>query len=108
MKDITILGEIRLDEIPDEAIEEFKTRQGGVGLAIKFKLRSLREPDPWGNQYTVLVEYGSDNDRQKTYIGKGRDAPWGQQQAQAAPVKNKWRTRAQDAENAVESEETPF
>lgn len=108
MKDIAILGEIRLDEIPDEAIEEFRTRQGGVGLAIKFKLRSLREPDPWGNQYTILVEYGNDNNRQKMYIGKGRDAPFGQQQSQAAPAKNKWRAQAQNTADAAESEETPF
>lgn len=106
MEDITILGEIRLDEIPDEAIEEFKTRQGGTGVAIKFKLRSLRQPDPWGNQYTILVEYGDKDNRQKMYIGKGRNAPWDKTEQAEAP-KNKWRRQPQDAP-AAESEDTPF
>lgn len=82
---------MRLDLIPDEAITEFRRRDGGRGVSVRFKLRTLREPDQYGNQYTILVEYGSAGSPQKTYVGKGRYAPWDSRAKQDEPAKNRWR-----------------
>lgn len=91
MADEVIIAEVRLDVIPDEAIKEFRCR-GGIGSSINIKIQKLKEPDKWGNEYFIAIDWGKGNNREAAFIGKGRRAPWlktAQPQQTKAP-RNPW------------------
>jgi hypothetical protein len=91
MADDVIIAELRLDMIPDDAIKEFRCR-GGIGSSINIKIQKLKEPDKWGNEYFIAIDWGKGNHREAAFIGKGRRAPWlkDNQAAQQQTSKNRW------------------
>lgn len=98
MADEVIIAEVRLDMIPDEAIKEFRCR-GGIGSSINIKIQKLKEPDKWGNEYFIAIDWGKGNHREAAFIGKGRRAPWLKDNpvAEQQTSKNRW-ARHDDAD----------
>lgn len=99
MAGIQICGEIRLDQIPDDAIKEFRCKTG-KGASIKIKIQQMKKPDQWGNDCFICINWPREAGSRNDYIGKAKFyktadvRPEGQQ-----PSKNKWaNTEPEEAE----------
>lgn len=61
-----IVLDICLSQIPAGKIKEAKNGQ----RYVKLVLTEMRQPDRWGNEYTIFALQQPDEDR--VYVGKGK------------------------------------
>lgn len=70
----TIKIGINMDKIPAANIRKFTRKDGTIGVTANIVVQSLKQKDPYGNDYTIYLEQTKEEREMKSpkiYVGKG-------------------------------------
>lgn len=70
----TIKISLDMDRIPASNVKKFTRKDGTIGVSAKVVLQSLKQKDPYGNDYTLYLEQTKEEREMKApkiYVGKG-------------------------------------